>query len=121
APAEGRLGQEYATGQGVPLDYVASYSWYKLAATAGYAPARKAMADLARIMTSKQLQAAEAQFLSQQVRMRSQQSKPPAMAVGRGDPFNLNLTYGQRVKSGVGVEKLDSSRKEPKFWGSKMS
>jgi TPR repeat protein len=76
APAEERLGWQYATGQGVPLDYVAAYSWYQLAAAGGDAPAMKATADLSRIMTAKQLQAAEAQFLTLQSLTQSQKLKP---------------------------------------------
>jgi hypothetical protein len=70
APAQGKLGQLYATGKGVPLDYVAAHAWYKAAAAGGYEPARKAMADLSRTMTSRQLLAADAQFLNQQSRGR---------------------------------------------------
>jgi len=33
----------------------------------------------------------------------------------------LSIEVLQLLITGVGVEKLDSSRKEPKFWGSKMS
>jgi TPR repeat protein len=70
APAQGKLGQLYATGKGVPLDYVAAYAWYKSAAAGAYEPAKKTLTDLSRIMTSKQLLAAEVQFLSHQSRAR---------------------------------------------------
>jgi uncharacterized protein len=66
APAQGKLGHLYATGEGVSLDYVVAYAWYKSAADGGYEPAQKAVTVLSRIMTPTQLQAAQAQFLSQQ-------------------------------------------------------
>jgi TPR repeat protein len=66
APAQGRLGQLYATGNGVPLDYVAAYAWYSSAAAGGYEPAKIAMSSLSRVMTCRQLQAAQARSLSEQ-------------------------------------------------------
>ena len=58
ASAETGLGFLYEQGKGVPLDYVAAYSWYSRAIAAGDISSQDRRKRLAQIMTRKQLEAA---------------------------------------------------------------
>jgi hypothetical protein len=66
--AESCLGRIYATGIGVPQDYVEAYKWYNLAAV-GYLPALQGRNRVAQQMTPDQI--AEAQELSHEFKPRT--------------------------------------------------
>jgi TPR repeat protein len=48
----------YASGSGVPLDYVEAYKWLSLGAAQNFRPAVDARRSIAGIMTKRQLSAA---------------------------------------------------------------
>jgi TPR repeat protein len=58
------IGVRYATGWGVPQDYVLAHKWYNLAAAAGDQDAAESRNDLASKMTAAQI--AEAQKLARE-------------------------------------------------------
>ncbi len=67
AEAQYALGARYATGEGVPQDYVQAHKWYNLAAartTEKVGNYRSARDDLAERMTASQL--SEAQRLARE-------------------------------------------------------
>jgi hypothetical protein len=70
ALAQCSYGASYATGQGVPQDYVEAYKWYNLAAAQGNTNAIKNRNGIVRYMTSSQI--AEAQRLSREYVPRKQ-------------------------------------------------
>jgi TPR repeat protein len=53
------------TARGVSLDYVAAYTWYYRATVAGDASGSSHLKNLAKIMTSKQLERAKAILLAE--------------------------------------------------------
>jgi hypothetical protein len=55
------LGLCYATGQGVPLDFVEAHKWFNLAAIRGLRAARDRRAEIARDMTPAQIAEAQRQ------------------------------------------------------------
>ncbi len=62
ANAQANLGSMYASGEGVPEDYVLAYAWFNLAGAQGVEEAQEAKDRLSRRMTSEQV--ARAQELS---------------------------------------------------------
>ncbi|THD76788.1 sel1 repeat family protein [Thalassobius vesicularis] len=60
APAMANMGWLYASGRGVPQDYVLAQMWLVLASSSGFDPARSLNADLSRRMTSDQISEAQA-------------------------------------------------------------
>jgi len=48
----------YEKGNGVPLDYVSAYMWYKSASDGGERRAAMALTSLSRIMTAEQIKKA---------------------------------------------------------------
>ena len=60
ASAQYNLGVAYATGRGVPQDYVSAHMWLNLAAEAGDEDARKAREIVAASMTREQITEAQA-------------------------------------------------------------
>jgi uncharacterized protein len=60
--AQHNLGVAYATGRGVPQNYVRAHMWFNLASAQGDKGAAKARDSLARVMTPDQI--AEAQKLA---------------------------------------------------------
>ena len=61
--AETDLGALYESGRGVSLDYVAAYTWYYRAAAAGDPSGSSHLKNLAKIMTRKELDRANAVLL----------------------------------------------------------
>ena len=55
------LGLLYATGQGVPQDFVAAHMWFNLAAMKGIARARVDRAEVARDMSEMEIAEAQRQ------------------------------------------------------------
>ena len=62
AMAQNNLGVQYATGEGVPENYVFAYAWFNLAAAQGHESAQEAKDRVSRRMTNEQV--ARAQELS---------------------------------------------------------
>lgn len=60
APSQMMLGYAYATGDGVPLDDVLAYMWFNLAAGQTYEGAAAARDDVARLMTPRAIEDAQA-------------------------------------------------------------
>lgn len=59
ANAQARLGQLYATGTGVDLDYGAAYKWLNIAATQGISAAAELRGTLTELMTPEEVAAAQ--------------------------------------------------------------
>lgn len=55
-----RAGLAYSTGQGAPLCYVEAHKWFNLAALAGVAEAKVYRRELSELMSSAQIEAAQA-------------------------------------------------------------
>ena len=64
AQAQLYLGIRYASGEGVPQDYVLAHMWYSLSAAIGHQDGAKARAAIATLMTPAQI--AEAQKLARE-------------------------------------------------------
>ena len=60
--AQFKLGELYATGAGVDLDYVQAHKWFNIAAAQGNAAAAEQRANVGKLMTPEQI--AEAQALA---------------------------------------------------------
>ena len=60
AIAQTHLGYLYEKGTGVPLDYVAAYIWYSVAAAGGDSRGGRELKELSRRMPPKQLAEAKA-------------------------------------------------------------
>jgi uncharacterized protein len=59
------LGLSYSTGRnGAPNDYVVAHKWFNLATLRGYEPARVERAEVAELMSDKEI--AEAQRLARE-------------------------------------------------------
>jgi uncharacterized protein len=58
--AEGSMGFLFEQGKGVPLDYVSAYTWYSRAVAAGDHSSVDRRKELAKIMTNKQINDANA-------------------------------------------------------------
>ena len=64
APAQGLLGVQYGSGEGVPQDYVIAHMWFNLAAAQGLKEGVTGREWVAALMTSTQI--AEAQKLARE-------------------------------------------------------
>lgn len=60
------LASLYASGKGVPLDYISAYVWYSLAASQGDKLSALRLRELKRLITPNQLAQAESRLLDQQ-------------------------------------------------------
>lgn len=76
----------YEQGKGVPLDYVAAYTWYSLAAAGGenHSPAR--LKSLTRIMLSAQLRTTKARVSDQ-----AQAPSKAAIVLGNHNPNSMSF------------------------------
>jgi TPR repeat protein len=54
------LGYVYEQGKGVPLDYVAAYTWYRVAMNGGEQRAAARLKSLSALLTEEQLREATA-------------------------------------------------------------
>jgi uncharacterized protein len=81
AAAETSLGYLYEQGKGMPLDYVAAYSWYSRAVAGGDQTGEGHRKQLARVMTRKQLDEANA--------------LTTAATTGAGAPVEATTTTGR--------------------------
>ncbi len=54
-----RIGLLYATGMGVPTDYVAAHKWFNLAALRGNADARLQRKEMADYMSTEEIREAQ--------------------------------------------------------------
>jgi len=59
AIAQYYLGMAYANGEGVTQDYISAYMWYDIAPSNGYKPATEKRDDLAKEMTSDDIEEAK--------------------------------------------------------------
>ena len=78
-----RAGLACSTGQGAPLCYVQAHKWFNLAALAGVAEAKTYRKELAELMTSADVAAAQAEaraWLSQAIVAPSKPAAKPTEA-----------------------------------------
>lgn len=54
-----RLGLQYSTGQGAPLDYVEAHKWFNLAAMRGLEAAKTYRRELSALMSSAEIACAQ--------------------------------------------------------------
>jgi uncharacterized protein len=78
--AQADLGYLYESGRGVPLDYVAAYTWYSRAIAGGDKTGAERRKSLARIMTKRQLREADAVLIADSAKPQ-QRSTPVTGAV----------------------------------------
>jgi TPR repeat protein len=59
AQVRSTIGEMYLQGRGTPVDYVAAYTWFKLAESAGSGDGQRLRAEVASKMTKQQIAAAD--------------------------------------------------------------
>ena len=85
--AETNLAYLYEQGRGLPLDYVAAYTWYSRALAAGDASGANRRNQLSRLMTRKQLDEATSLLAT----FSSEPQRQPSPATG--GTFSLLETH----------------------------
>lgn len=94
--AETNLAYLYETGRGTPLDYVAAYSWYSRAISAGDNTGADHRKELAHIMTQKQLDEAHSMTTAFGSPAPAVPTLPGVMQPSLPGPGGLSLLNAQR-------------------------
>jgi localization factor PodJL len=108
----------YATGQGVPLDYPAAFTWFELAAAQDHARARDARDAISRIMRPEQIETARERAKAWQPTTNRHAKDAAEVPMSRGhpieDPRPEMIRAVQVLLSSLGYGKLNDGKRGPR-------